>query len=55
MHDGVEIRELCEILKKYYGLVAAYCCDLVVKIRIELGMYSPDRRYLYFVKQIIDY
>ena len=49
VHNGVEIRELCCVLKKYYGIVAAYCCDLLAKLKIEMDMYCPDRRHLYFV------
>ena len=50
VHDGVEVRELCRILKKYYGVTAAYCCDLVLRLKIEMDMYCPDRRHLFFVK-----
>ncbi|AAM07194.1 hypothetical protein [Methanosarcina acetivorans] len=47
--DGITIRELCRVIKKYYGVAAAYCCDLVSRLKIEMGMYCPDRRHLYFV------
>ncbi|WP_048065827.1 hypothetical protein [Methanosarcina acetivorans] len=49
LHDGITTRELCRILKKYYGIATSCCCDLVQRIKIELDMYSPDRRHLYFV------
>jgi len=49
VHNGIDVREICCIVKKYYGIVAAYCCDLVTRLKIELGMYCPDRRHLYFV------
>jgi len=47
--DGIEVKEICKVLTKYYGIAAAYCCDLVQKIKIELDMYCPDRKHLYFV------
>jgi hypothetical protein len=50
LSDGIEVQELCQILKKYYGIASAYCCDLIQTIKIELDMYSPDHRHLYFVK-----
>jgi hypothetical protein len=28
IRDGIEVRELCQILKKYYGIASA-CCDLI--------------------------
>lgn len=50
LSDGMEVGELCKILKKYYGIAAAYCCDLIQRIKIELDMYSPDHMHLYFVR-----
>ncbi|WP_440945150.1 hypothetical protein ACSAZL_13415 [Methanosarcina sp. T3] len=49
VYGGVDIRELCRVLKKYYNVAAAYCCDLVARLKIEMGMYCPDRRHLYYV------
>ncbi|WP_048138726.1 hypothetical protein [Methanosarcina horonobensis] len=50
LSDGMEVRELCKILTKCYGIASDYCCDLVQRIKIELDMYSPDKRHLYFVQ-----
>ncbi|AKB25428.1 hypothetical protein MSMTP_1959 [Methanosarcina sp. MTP4] len=50
VHDGVEVRELWRILKKYYGVAATYCCDLLPRLKIEMEIYCPDRRHLFFVK-----
>jgi hypothetical protein len=52
VHNGVAIRELCCVLKKYYGVVAAYCCDLLTRLKIELDMYCPDHKHLYFVDPV---
>ena len=49
MHDGMTTDEFCKILKKYYGVASKYCCDLIQRMKIELGMYCPDRQHLYFV------
>jgi hypothetical protein len=47
--DGIEIDVLEDILKEKYGIVGACCKGMVDKIKIELGMYSPDRVKLYYV------
>ena len=52
VHDGVDVRELCNVLKNTYGIAAAHCCDLIQRIKIELGMYCPDRKHLYYVDQV---
>jgi hypothetical protein len=49
LHNGIEVRELCGILKTCYGIGTTYCCGLIQRIQIELDMYSPDKRHLYFV------
>lgn len=49
MRDGITTDEFCKILKKYYGVASKYCCDLIQRMKIELGMYCPDRQHLYFV------
>jgi hypothetical protein len=51
VQDGIEVRELCRILRNYYGVVAAYCCDIIQQIKIELDMYCPDREHLFFVER----
>ena len=50
VHDGIDVRDICRTLKKSYGVAAAYCCDLVARLKIEMDMYCPDRHHLYFVK-----
>ena len=50
VYDGINVRELCKILKKYYSIAAAYCCDLIQRIKIELDMYCPDGKHLCFVR-----
>lgn len=47
--DGIEVKELYQILKTQYGIAAVYCQDLIQKIKVELDMYCPDRQHLYFV------
>lgn len=46
VYDGVSIRELCRIIKDNYGMAARYCCDIIESIKLELCMYSPDRKHL---------
>ena len=41
--------ELCKILKDKFGILEQYCCDIVQRLKVELDMYSPDHRHLYFV------
>ncbi|PQV43200.1 hypothetical protein [Methanohalophilus euhalobius] len=50
VYDGVTVNELCRILKKCFGVVAVYCCDLIQKLKLELDMYCPDKQHLYFVQ-----
>jgi hypothetical protein len=44
-----DIGELYRILTKYYGIAAAYCWDLVSRLKIELDMYFPGGKHLCFV------
>ena len=50
MYDGMTTDEFCKLLKKYFGVASRYCCDLIQRMKIELDMYCPDRRHLYFLK-----
>jgi len=52
LYDGIDVREICRVLKKHYGVAAAYCCDLVARLKIEMGMYCPDHRHLFFVDKV---
>lgn len=47
--DGMAIYELCETLKTCFEISPGHVCDLMQKIKIELDMYCPDRKHLYFV------
>lgn len=49
VNDGVEIKELCRILKTIFPVAAVYCCDVIQKLKEVMEMYSPDMRHLYFV------
>ena len=49
MYDGMTVDEFCHLLKQYYGVASKYCCDLIQRMKIEVGMYCPDRQHLYFV------
>lgn len=48
LHNGIDIKELCRIIKEYFGVAANYCCDIIQRIKLEAGMYSPDRVHLYY-------
>jgi|GEM_PF-794045 len=48
IHDGIEVEVLSGILKENYGVTGACCSELIEKIELELGMYCPDRKKLYF-------
>lgn len=49
LSDGMEVRELCQILTTCYGIASDYCCDMIQRIKIELDMYCPDGKRLCFV------
>lgn len=48
IEDGVSVRQLCRIITDYYGVASNYCCDLIQRIKLELGMYCPDGGHLYY-------
>jgi hypothetical protein len=48
IQNGMTIKELCRIITEIYGVADKYCCDLVQRIKLELGMYSPDGGHLYY-------
>ncbi|WP_407356759.1 hypothetical protein [Methanolobus sp. WCC5] len=49
VYNGVTTHELCRVLRDKFGVLEQYCCDIVQKLKIELNMYCPDRRHLYYV------
>lgn len=49
VYNGITTKELCETLQKYFGIVAIHCCELIQRIKIDLDMYCPDRKHLYYV------
>lgn len=48
IRQGIEIQELCRIIKEFFGVAANYCCDIIQRIKLEAGMYCPDRIHLYY-------
>lgn len=46
--DGIEVEILAGILKDNYGVTEACCSQIIEKIQLELGMYCPDKKKLYF-------
>ncbi len=48
IRNGVDIKELCRVVKEYFGVAAKYCCDIIQRIKLEVGMYCPDRKHLYY-------
>lgn len=48
LHDGIEVEVLIEILEESYGVTGTCCEDLIERIKLELNMYCPDRKRLYF-------
>jgi hypothetical protein len=52
VQDGVTVQELCNVLKRYFGVVANHCCDLIQRLKIEMDLYCPDRSHLYFVEAV---
>ena len=50
IYDGITTEEFCKLLKKYFGVAAKYCCDIIQRMKIEMDMYCPDRQHLYFVE-----
>ncbi|WP_048065460.1 hypothetical protein [Methanosarcina acetivorans] len=49
VYNGIEIEILDGILKENYGVTGDCCRDLIERIKIELNMYCPDMKKLYFV------
>ncbi|AKB19046.1 hypothetical protein [Methanosarcina sp. WWM596] len=49
IHDGIEVKVLAGILKENYGITGICCRELIERIQLELDMYCPDRKRLYFV------
>ncbi|MDQ1251004.1 MAG: hypothetical protein QG646_73 [Euryarchaeota archaeon] len=49
IHDGVKIDVLEGIMKDTYGIAEPCCRELIDRIQLELNMYSPDMKTLYFV------
>ncbi|WP_269849062.1 hypothetical protein [Methanosarcina horonobensis] len=50
IHDGIEIEVLIKILQENYGVTETCCMDLIERIRLDLDMYCPDRKRLYFAE-----
>lgn len=50
IHDGIEIEVLVGILKENYGITGVCCRELIERIKLELDMYCPDMKKLYFVE-----
>jgi hypothetical protein len=46
--DGIKIKDLCKILVDMYGIAKNFCCDLIQRIKLELCLYSPDRKRLFY-------
>ena len=51
IHDGIEIEVLAGILKEDYGITEICCMEIIEKIQLELNMYCPDMKKLYYVHQ----
>jgi hypothetical protein len=51
IHDGIEIEVLAGILKENYGITGVCCMEIIERIQLELDMYSPDMKKLYYVHQ----
>ncbi|MCQ1534814.1 hypothetical protein FTO70_03730 [Methanosarcina sp. KYL-1] len=49
IHDGIEVEVLAGILEENYGVTGACCRGLIEMIQVELDMYCPDMKRLYFV------
>lgn len=50
IYDGIEVEVLRGILEENYGVTGACCMDLIERIQLELDMYCPDRKRLYFAE-----
>ena len=46
--DGIEVEILAGILKENYGVTVSCCSGIIERIQLELGMYCPDKKRLYF-------
>jgi hypothetical protein len=48
INDGIEIEVIAGILKENYGITEVCCSGIIERIQLELGMYCPDKKKLYF-------
>lgn len=48
INDGIEVELLARILQENYGVTEACCSEIIERIQLELGMYCPDKKKLYF-------
>jgi hypothetical protein len=48
IYNGIEVEVLIGILEENYGVTGTCCRDLIERIQLELEMYCPDRKRLYF-------
>jgi hypothetical protein len=46
--DGIEVEILSGILRENYGVTESCCSGIIERIQLELGMYCPDKKKLYF-------
>jgi len=50
VHDGIQVEFLIKVLGENYGVAGSCCMDLIEKIKLELDMYCPDNKRLYFAE-----
>ena len=55
INDGIEVEILSGILKENYGVTEACCNEIIERIQLELGMYCPDKKRLYFADPLGSY
>ena len=48
IYDGIEVENLIVVLEENYGVTESCCMGIIERIQLELGMYCPDRKRLYF-------
>ena len=46
VYDGMSIWGLCRTIKDNYGVAVRCCCDIIESLKLDLCMYSPDRKHL---------
>lgn len=49
IYDGIELFHLCKILQDKFRVRKDCCCATIEYLKLQLDMYCPDKKHLYFI------